>query len=711
MGMPCRQADRAHRVEATSRCTWSGAVRMRHLNALSPAMVTFLVLSTFLPSARAADEEEPKRQSSGLFTLNRFDAYLEFEADGDYRQVDYTAHTGYPRDRRQRNRQYGFQEAIGFTFDGSFIRPDVVSYRADLSFALTQDRYRESLEASSQSDHDNGYLIEYDLRFDLFRGEKLSGAVYGLRQDNRINRLFQPTLDERRTGFGTSWTYADDVLPMELSYDYLRTDRDGNRDERDDELYTEHVFHYGLSWILDEHHRVKFSYEHADTKQEFQGTPGQFETDRDLFILDHQLEFGDEYQHLFQTLVHWQEETGDFARDLAEIGPQLILRHSDALQTAYKYQFNRERYEGLDIQTHRADFQLTHQLYSNLTTTVDVFGLYEDIEKDVDTTQYGASVDWQYNRRNRWGHLYANLALAYDTERVRGDDGHRLVLDEAHTFREPLDITLRNRNVVFASILVTDTTNRRLFQQGRDYVVYQQGNVTRITRIRSGNIADGGTILVDYQYRTPADGTLDTIRVDFRLEQRFNNGLTPYYRFAYRNQEDDDISFGFPRRIDRTDHHQLGVTYEAGRFTLGAEYEIFDDTIEPYDAFHLDGLLHIIQTRDHNLDGSARVSRFFFEGGIDDRDVTVIDVELDHRWQLTEALSTMQRLAYRYQNDSVDGLTHDWDARIGFEYLVGDLTSELTLEYDRLDLSGSEEEDYGVYFRIRREIRDVLALR
>jgi hypothetical protein len=376
----------------------------------------------------------------------------------------------------------------------------------------------------------------------------------------------------------------------------------------------------------------------------------------------------------------------------------------------YKYQFNRERYAGLDIETQRIDFQLVHQAYANLTTTVDLFGLHEDIEDDINTTQYGGSVDWQYNRRNSLGHFYGNLALAYDTEDVSGDNGRRVVLDEAHTFRDPFAMVLRNRNVILGTIVVTDTTNRRFYRIGVDYTVIPQGSAMRVRRVRTGQIADGDTVLIDYQIRTPTDGQLDTVRVDFSIEQRFTGGLTPYYRLSYRNQE-DDVSTGFPQRADRTDHHRLGINYEAKRFNLGAELEIFDDTIDPYDAFHVNGLVHLLQHPDHTLDASTRWSWLTFGGGLDDRDVTMIDVELDHRWRLSDALSTVERVAYRFEDDSVAGDTHAWDLTAGLEYAMGDLTGELTFEYDRLHLPDSEEDDYGVYFMMRREFPDVLGSR
>ena len=689
------------------------------------SIICGLLAGSFLPhEAKAETESKADTKTKDYFTLDRLDAYLEFEGDYGHTKVR-QPYRGLMRGKStQSNRDYTFQERIGFSLTGTVLDPSFITFDGDISFALTQSCHEERGWFSARDDHDTGHLLQYDMRANFFTGKLLSGSVYALRVDDRISRRFLPTLDEERTGFGTSWDFAHEKFPMHLSYDYLETDRTGNWDERDNEHFTESTFVFGGEVIFTDHHRLTYDYEHAETKQEYQGLDQPFDTTRDLFTLEHELEFGGSHQHELRTLVHWQEESGDFARDYFEIGPQLTLRHSDQLQTLYKYQFNRENYEGLDVETQRFDFQLVHQLYSNLTTTVDLFALYEDVEDDVNTHQYGGSVDWQYNRKNPYGHLYANLALAYDTENLSGDSGVRVVMDESAAFRDPVNITLRNRNVIPSSIVVTDASNHRYYLAGRDYLVIRIGDVTQLARVRSGRIADGGNILVDYQYRTPTHGKIDTIRVDAGVEQRFNNGLTPYYRFSYRNQERPDhttgFSFadllyqpttGFARYADRTNHHRLGVKYDHKRFALGAEYEVFDDTVEPYDAFHLDGLVHILQTPEHTLDASTRFSRFFFEGGYDRRNVTIIDVELDHRWQLRENMSIFDRVAYRWEDDSVDGITRAWDVAAGLDYVMGDLTAELTFEYDRLDLPESDEDDFGVYLRVRRDIPNVLARR
>ncbi len=685
-----------------------GAIRTLRSAVVGCLLGVVLLGGAGPPPVRAADDPEDVASPPRYPTLNFVDAYVEFEGEYTYRKVESTRRGQFDRQREQRNREWSFEERIGLTLGGTIVDPRFISFSGDFSVAVTQDRFEEDIDDYyDEVDRDNGYLLTFDLRANFLQEKVLSGSAYGLRQEDRINRRFQPTLNQRRTGFGTSWVFTHDKFPMELSYDYLETDRTGNADRLDDEHFTEDTLRYGVDWLIDDHHRIEFSYEHANTKQEYQGLNEPFETRRDLFNIEQNREFGDNYQHSWRTLIHWQEESGDFARDLFEIGRELTLQHSDNLRSLYKYQFNRERYEGLDVDTHRADFQLVHQAYTNLTTTAGLFGQYEDVQSDIETTDYGAWVDWQYNRRNRFGHLYANLALAFDREDVDGNNARRIILDESHTFRDPLAITLRNRNVVQGTIIITDSTNRRIYLLGVDYAVLRLRNATQVARIRSGRIADGDTVLVDYQFRVPGHGELDTVRADFGIEQRFKNGLTPYYRLSYRNQE-DDVTYGFSRRADRTDHHRIGADYEAKQFTFGAEFEIFDDSIEPYDAFHLNGMLHLLQEPDHTLDASARFSRLFFEGGINEANVTMLNLDLDHHWRISETISTVERVAYRLEDDSVDGTTHDWDVVAGLEYMMGDFFGELTFEYDRLDLPDSEEDSFGVYLRVRRELPNVL---
>jgi len=677
------------------------------LTAVVPAIASVCSPTAFADAEPdpSSSDQPPKRYLS----LTQLDAFLELRGEFNSIDVESDRRVRWSSQRSQHNESRSTEERLGLKLSGVVLDPKLIAFRGEFAFGLTQDRYEERIGWARRTDEDQGHLLQYDLRADFFRGSKISGSVYGLRQDDRINRQFQPTLNQQRSGFGTTWVFSDAKFPMELSYDYQKTDRTGNSRREDNEHLLESTLRYSADWNVSEHQRFKLVYEHAETKENYQGSPFSFDTTRDLVTLEHELEFGPGFQHNLRTLLEWQGESGDFARDYLRFGPQLTLQHGDNLQTLYKYQMNQERYEGFDVETHRGDFQVVHQLYKNLTTTAGVFGQSEDVDGLLRTDQYGANVDWSYTRKNPYGSFYGNLALAYDTQNTNDHQGPRIVLDEAHAFRDPLDVTLRNRDVIQISVVVTDSARRRIYRLGLDYLLVRWGRYTRLVRLPTGNIADRDTVLVDYLYRTPSDGQIDTIRTDLTLEQRFANGLTPYYRLSYRNQE-DQRSTGFAGRADRTDHHRLGVRYDATTYSLGAEYEIFDDTIDPYDAYHLNALFKLLQRPDHSMNFSTRFSHFFFEGGWDKRDVIFVDLELDHRWQFSERLSTVERLAYRFENDSSDGRTHGVDLSAGVEYVVGDLSTELTFDYDRLALPGSEEDDFGVYFRVRREFRNLFGV-
>jgi hypothetical protein len=164
--------------------------------------------------------------------------------------------------------------------------------------------------------------------------------------------------------------------------------------------------------------------------------------------------------------MEWQDENGDFARDYFRIGPQLNLKHSENLQTSYKYQAEHESYQGYDVETHRVDATVTHQLYTNLTTTADLFGLKENADGSVDTDQYGGLIDWQYNRGNLCGRLFSSLTLAFDRQDTSSNLGRQIVVNEAQTFYDPIPVQLRNRNVIPWTVVVFDSGHRRIFRLG-----------------------------------------------------------------------------------------------------------------------------------------------------------------------------------------------------------------------------------------------------
>ncbi|UCC31630.1 MAG: hypothetical protein JSU86_05000, partial [Phycisphaerales bacterium] len=183
----------------------SGAVSTLRSAVSSCAAWAVLLGAAGVPVTYASDEEATTPEGPKYLSLDHLDAYLELEGEYSYTRVETSRRVGYGRNIRQRNRDWRLEERIGLELGGWVWDPGLISFGGDFSVALTQSRFKEEADSFDRTDDDNGYLLEFDLRANFFQGQELSGSVYGLRLEDRINRRFQPTLNQRRTGFGTSW--------------------------------------------------------------------------------------------------------------------------------------------------------------------------------------------------------------------------------------------------------------------------------------------------------------------------------------------------------------------------------------------------------------------------------------------------------------------------------------------------------------------------
>jgi len=699
----------------SSRIVKLASLRPGRTNAardLTLLCLTLLVLGTTSQAPAQRRRQPQEKIEPGLFHLRSLDTYLEIEANTEQRRVRSEDGTG-RRNADHTNRSAFIHSLLGVELSGDVVHPYLFDFSGSFAVGYTESRFREETYDETDSDRASGFLHEFDLRGDILKTKPISGSVYGARGEDRIGRLFLPSLREVRTEWGTSWTFKHDVFPMVLSFERLDLDRTGNRDRRDDEHITEDRLRFGGEWKINEHHRLTYEYEHARTQQQFQGSGFDFDTTRDQVRLEHDLEFGPEHRHRLFTVLRYQEESGDLAEDLFEIRPELTLQHTPDLTTRFSYDFRRERYDFFEVETHRFDFEVRHQFLTNLTTVLNLYGLEErsDEGRDalIETTQGGGSVDWHYTRNNPYGQYTSELGLAFDSERTRGDSGLRTVRNESGTFRDPLPLFLTKPNVMPTSIVVTDLTNRIIYRAILDYTLARIGDRIALYRVPGGRIINGQTVAIDYAVETPADGRIDTLRVDFGIQQVFDSGFTPYYRFNYRNQE-VDASRGFDFIADRTDHHRLGFTYTRQDWGAHGEFEIFDDAIDPYHAYRLGG--NVVLARDDRrfFDFRLDFSQYFFEGGYQDREVTELVLGARHEYRIDDRWTTTFDSTWRWEENSERGTTNGLDIESTLAYRRGNLSVEFTLEYDLLYVAGSHEDSVGAWMALRWDFEDVMRL-
>jgi len=255
------------------------------------------------------------------------------------------------------------------------------------------------------------------------------------------------------------------------------------------------------------------------------------------------------------------------------------------------------------------------------------------------------------------------------------------------------------------SIVVTDAGRTRTFLLGRDYNVVQVGRYTWLNRVPTGRITDGQTVIVNYLYRTANGFELNRDRLDYRIQQAFKSGWTPYYAMSLQEEDIDRTRFVSYQARD-INRHRAGVDYRQPRWSAGGEFEYNDDAIDPYKGVHLRADATLLEKAPHTLSGRGNFSflRFDGSGDLQPHEASLLDLGTSYRFLLDPNWDVGVTAAYRYEDDSLYGITHGVDFNAGLNWRLGQFTASLEFEYDLLDLPGSSDGTIAVWIKLRRGI-------
>jgi len=123
---------------------------------------------------------------------------------------------------------------------------------------------------------------------------------------------------------------------------------------------------------------------------------------------------------------------------------------------------------------------------------------------------------------------------------------------------------------------------------------------------------------------------------------------------------------------------------------------------------HLTGRANVLNSLAHTIDFNAELSRYLYRGDYDHRQVWWYDMNLTGRSRITDYLWLKGKTDYHYENDSIGGDTNGLDLEAGFELKRGYLTVELVAEYDLLSVFQGEDQGFGVFLNVRRDLSHLL---
>jgi hypothetical protein len=686
--------------------------------------VFILLVITLATAASAADEEAVATQpaapasqpagpapddassGAGWASLDELSFHLGFEADWSRREVRSGTRGRYRSSYSQINRERRFEETIGVDGGGSLIDDRVFQFDFSGLWGLTQESYSESRPGRDLRTDPDGDVLEYDFRGVLFPEGKLTTEIIASQLDDRVPRPFLPSQDRRRERYGLHLTYHDDVLPMRFRFeDTYESLKAPGLDEIDDEERSTSEFEYEATWRPSEQQQLRLNYEYSDRSEQYSGTLNQYDTVRNYLTLDHQLTFGLNQKSRLETLARFQDETGDLARDVYEISPRLRLQHTDEFATLYKLQYLRDSFEGVDQDLYRGDVGFEYTFDDAWRTAANIYGLYENAERGGDLNEWGGSGQIAYEKDNDWGRLRASLNYEHTHQRIEDTGYDGLVISESVTLRDPLLAYLTRQYIVRYSVVVNSADRTRLYVPGRDYMVVPLGSYTALRRLPTGRIVNNETVLVSYSYRTNEGRELNRDRIDVRIEQRFKSGWTPYYAGTVQFEAIDRQRFLTydPRDICR---HRFGLRYQRQGWSAYGEYEYNDDSVDPYQAGRMGGDIVLLQQVPHELDARIDLSYFDFFGEqqLDERDTLLFDIACSYRLFLQRDLEAHLTSAYRFEDDSLFGVTNGVDVSAGLDWKIGFFTASFEIEYDLLDMDDSRDGTVAAWIKLRRDI-------
>ena len=648
---------------------------------------------------------------------------LGFEAQADRRKVRSRVYDRYLKREFQKKTTAGsLQETVDVYTGGWAFGERVLRFDVGARWGLSQNRFSEVSPAPDITNRPHGDVLEYDLKFKLFPRGVVSATAFASQLDSRVPRPFLPSLDRTQERYGTSVFVNSPTFPMRFSFEHLWENLTSRtRELNDEQQYGDDRFEYEGTWQISERQSLRLEYRHYDYTERYSGTRTQFNTSGNYLLANHTLRFGPDDRSSLETLARLQDESGDLEQDIAEVSSRLRLQHTDSFATNYAVQFLRNAFHELQTETYRGEAGLTHQLGECLTSTLQFYGLKQDANKNADFTEWNTLANLAFSKPNPLGRFSANLSYNHTATDASDNNRRGIVIAESVTFRDPLPAFLAQTDVDITTLVVTDSTRARVFLPVRDFIVLKLGRYTALQRVPTGMIQDRQTVLVTYTYRVSSNYDVRRDRVDFRMQQEFKCGLTPYYAGSMQNEDVTQARFlrFEPRNVNR---HRLGATYRRPRWSVGGEYEYNDDAIEPYQAVHFNGDVVLLQKLQHQLDGKATLSRFWFDDsysfsrwndsgltwaesvGAGRWTSTLLDLGAAYRYLVRRDLEASASAMYRYQHDSIFGDTHGVDLSAAVEWRIGYFSLRFEAEYDVLDLPDSLDHGASFWIKLKREI-------
>jgi len=266
-----------------------------------------------------------------------------------------------------------------------------------------------------------------------------------------------------------------------------------------------------------------------------------------------------------------------------------------------------------------------------------------------------------------------------------------------------IPIQLDRVNIDVSSIRVKNDRFVDYFQP-EDYTITEKNgriwiNIITVGTINPPNFTEGQEFFVDYDFFIEPEREEDTLRQNFTIKERFNNGLSLYY--AHRRQEEDVSSSITEITPDEFTVNTIGADYVNKGLFLQAEYSEEDSTQIPSTGKKLHG--RYSWPIDSDTRASLRVLNHWLDfDEPDERDVVLFKSGVEIFSRLTDTCSISTSADYRDEDDTRFGRTEGFQFNTEFKYNFRQLSFTTGVEFNSLTRRNDKIDGDFLYFRLKR---------
>jgi hypothetical protein len=592
----------------------------------------------------------------------------------------------------------------GFTLQqtGYVIHPRI----ANLSLDVTPQFSQEDVQLEGQEDDFvTANALSYNGRLSLLQGPEwpvgLVAAGGQSSSDSDGDLGSRNELDVDYLDVALNWQQR--IFPTSLNYRQRRVDRtfralgqSGTRRTQDDFLQTLQLT--GNSRKMN----VLLQRDWYDDK-----TPADNDYTYDLARLSHEFNWG-KGSELSSRFEYVDRDNFNDTTSLT-VDESLRLKHRPNLSSTTSYRYRLTQQETTDIEQHIGTFGLSHLLYRNLNSSLNLRG--STTETDFSTLdQYGGNLQSGYSKKIPWeGTLRLTGGGGYGIDDIDSQDGLLQVFDEPH-FVEAITLSflLDERFVDTSTIIVKDSAAPGAIQfvEGTDYTVSSASNdLTEIFVLSTGAIPVGSTVFVDYQFQSLPTIKYSTTSYNYGVELDF--GWIALFRRFFRSDQDRISGANQEFLLDRKDSltgTELRWIRPRTRATLRAEYRTNDSG-----DFNSESLIFnqsVFHSLSPQTDLNFNSSQGYTDG--DGTDSAIYAANLSLGWRPLSGLYVSPRLGAWWRQDdtaTTDGTRDErfYTAGLDLRWNFRRIAVDLRYEHNRRE--GDEvvttDED-RVFLRLRR---------